>query len=84
MSVSSSSFSRLVRVDMSHALAPEKHHYDLQLRAQVDPGNTCTLIPYSGCGRPSITVWGNLLSCLGIGYPMCVFLTFGLKLGVRS
>ena len=37
-----------------------------------------------GCGRPNITVWGNLISCLVIGYPMCILMTFGMKLEVRT
>jgi MATE family multidrug resistance protein len=29
-----------------------------------------------GCGRPSITVWSNVLSCVIVGYPLAFSLTF--------
>ena len=29
-----------------------------------------------GCGRPSLTVWSNVLSCVIVGYPLAFSLTF--------
>ena len=29
-----------------------------------------------GCGRPSLTVWSNVLSCIIVGYPLAFSLTF--------
>lgn len=35
-----------------------------------------------GCGRPSITVWSNVLSCVIVGYPLAFSLTFAAHGGL--
>lgn len=37
-----------------------------------------------GCGRPTITVWGNILACLIVGYPIGLTLVFVFNFGLAG
>jgi len=37
-----------------------------------------------GCGRPAITLYGNILACLVVGYPVAFLLTFKFNMGLHG
>ena len=54
----------------------------LWVYAVFDSVKCCLMAVLRGCGRPGVTVWGNILSCWLTGYPMAYILIFKLDLGL--
>ena len=54
----------------------------LWLYAIYDSAKCCLMAVLRGCGRPLVTVHGNIVSCCLVGYPLAFLFLFRFHLGL--
>ena len=60
----------------------ESYMWILFFYGLCDSTKCCGMAILRGCGRPVITVWGNILSCWLVGYPLAFVLLYRFDFGL--